>query len=488
VILHSAAANARAERHRTAPAYARPMRPAAAVVLAVLVVLCGCGDDPTATVDRGKPLAEPSLAQIPPPALAGASCPSGLDGFECSTLEVPLRHARPEGPAITLAVARRKVDAAPKGVLVALSGGPGQPARFFGPRIADRLGDALDGYQVVALDQRGTGDGAIRCPGLQGTTGTSDILAPPATAVRACARRIGGPDRLAAYATAETVEDLEALRQALGADKLTLLGVSYGTFVAERYALAHPDRVRGLILDSVVPQEGVELLQQVPLQATARVLRAVCAKPCPSDPAADLRAVATKNASLAVPLYDAITAVTIGRPRIAGVPALLRRARAGDAGPLRRFVGEVVAEERGVPAELFSAGLHAATLCADSPAPWGAPSTPLADRAGALRRAHPRTGPWPPRVALEQGLVRTCLPWPALTPPRAPSRGKIDAPALLLNGDRDLSTPLEWARAQARTMPRARLHLLPGAGHSIISRDRANRARPLARRFLAGLR
>ena len=55
--------------------------------------------------------------------------------------------------------------------------------------------------------------------------------------------------------------DLEALRVALGADKLTLDGVSYGTFVAERYAMAHPDRVARLVLDSVVPAAGLDGLE-----------------------------------------------------------------------------------------------------------------------------------------------------------------------------------------------------------------------------------
>ncbi|QEC48144.1 hypothetical protein FSW04_11580 [Baekduia soli] len=62
------------------------------------------------------------------------------------------------------------------------------------------------------------------------------------------------------------------------------------------------------------------------------------------------------------------------------------------------------------------------------------------------------------------------------------------APALLLAADRDLSTPLEWAREQAARMPAAHLVVVPGAGHSTLSRDRSGRAGAALQRFLAGLR
>jgi len=93
---------------------------------------------------------------------------------------------------------------------------------------------------------------------------------PPPKAVKACAAELG--DRRAFFTTQDTVEDLEALRVALKADKLALDGTSYGTFVAQRYALTHPKRVSGLVLDSVVPSEGVSLLSEVSIKATARVL------------------------------------------------------------------------------------------------------------------------------------------------------------------------------------------------------------------------
>ncbi|HEY6762913.1 MAG TPA: alpha/beta hydrolase, partial [Baekduia sp.] len=288
-------------------------------------------------------------------------------------------------------------------------------------------------------------------------------------------------------------------RGALGDRRWTVGGVSYGTFVAERLALAHPQSIRALVLDSVVPQEGVELLDRVPLRATARVLRTVCAEPrapCEpgTDPVADLRAVLRAEPALGPALLDVMTERSIGVPRLDSITPALHAAATGDLAPLRALLGATAREETGaIPPTAFSAGLHAATLCADAPALWpGGPAAPAPVRtatldrlgAGGLRPAD--TAPWPPSTALDQGLVATCRAWPPTPAPPAPARGAtIRAPALLLAGDRDLSTPLEWARAQRDAMADARLVVVPGAGHSILTREAGTTGRDALQQFLA---
>jgi len=481
-------------------AYARAVRFGLActafVVGGGLAAGCGSASPPGPTARTTTEAAAHPAQPASPGRLRTATC-TDLPGFRCSTLRVPLHRRGPaigDGRRLTLAVAVQRVARAPKGDLVFLSGGPGQPGRPFGPRMVARLGDALRGYRLVVLDQRGTGAQALRCPPLQREVGTSDLAVPSRAATVDCARRLGSARD--AYATADTVADLDALRGALGDHRWTLAGVSYGVLVAERYALAHPDRTRGLVLDSVVPQEGVELLERVPLRATARVLRTVCADErdrCPGDPARDLQAVLHRHPDLGPPLFDALTALSIGVPRLDPVPALLHRARAGDLAPLRTLIRTVRGQES-APAELFSAGLHAATLCADGPAPWpGGPAAPAAARTAALTRSRAAlrrrdTAPFPPSTALDQGLLQTCRWWPPTAAPPPPPRGPIRAPALLLAGDHDLSTPLEWPRAQAARMANARLVIVPGAGHSVLLRARDPRGRSALRTFLRDLR
>jgi len=179
---------------------------------------------------------------------------------------------------------------------VLLTGGPGQPGVPFVSRLASRLGPALRGYRLVMFDQRGTGAGALKCPALQQEVGASDLTVPSPAAVRSCAEAIGPSRRY--FATVDTVADIEALRNALGVTRLTLDGVSYGSYVAEQFALTHPAQVSHLVLDSVVPSWNLDPLQLASMRQTATVLRAACAaQRCGFDPANDLAAVVSSQRS-----------------------------------------------------------------------------------------------------------------------------------------------------------------------------------------------
>ena len=166
-----------------------------------------------------------------------------------------------------------KLDAAR--TLLFLTGGPGQGGVAAAARVIPRFAAVGAQQRIVLLDQRGTGTGALSCPALQQQMRSSDLTVPTELAVTACAATIG-PNR-AHYATTDTVADLEDLRAALGAEKWSLDGVSYGTYVAQRYAAAHPDRVDRLVLDSVVPMTAFDPLLTDVYPEVARVLRAVCA-------------------------------------------------------------------------------------------------------------------------------------------------------------------------------------------------------------------
>ena len=166
------------------------------------------------------------------PGLTGARPCSTEAGFTCATLRVPLDWTGERPGTLRLAVAVARDAKAPRGVLLWLSGGPGQPAASDAASVVQRLGTIASSYRVVSFDQRGTGSSVLDCPGLQEEMGYSDLQPPTAAAVRACAARIG-PAR-AFYGTDDTVRDIDALRKALGVDKLTIQGTSYGTYVAER--------------------------------------------------------------------------------------------------------------------------------------------------------------------------------------------------------------------------------------------------------------
>jgi pimeloyl-ACP methyl ester carboxylesterase len=417
-------------------------------------------------------------------------CP-GSPGFTCATLTVPLDHAGQARGTLRLAVAIQNVAAAPRGVLVFLTGGPGQPGVPLVQRVSARLHAALAGYRLVMFDQRGTGDGALECPGLQRAAGSSDLVVVPDGVVAECARRIGAQRRF--FTTPETLADLDELRTALDARRLTLDGVSYGTFVAERYALAYPSRVARLVLDSVVPQTGADPLYLASLQQTARALRAACAaQRCGTDPASDLAAVVRRDRN-GPALQNAIVADSIAFPSFAGVAQALHAARRSHPGRLDAFLRAVQRGEA-APAPALSQGLHESTLCLDLGPPWDPSASPAA-REVAVARAAARLPasaffPFDRATAAGSGLVRDCLAWPPTTAPDVapanPMRPLPPVPVLLLAGGRDLSTPLAWARTEARNAPDGRLVVVPNAGHSVQLRAANAGALLVLARFLAG--
>ena len=422
------------------------------------------------------------------PALAGAHPCAGAAGFTCSTLTVPLDHSGRRPGTLALAVAAADNAKAPRGVLLLLTGGPGQPGVPALPRVSHIVGAEQQAYRIVVLDQRGTGAGALDCPALQAAMGSSDLIPPPAAAVRACATQLGG--RRQFFGTDDVVADLESLRRALGVDKWVVDGISYGTFVGERYALAHPEHVSKLVLDSVVPHVGETDLGLAEFRAARRVLHDVCGDDaCAADLAAAVRR--TGKGPL---IFDALTLESIVDPSFRStfdLPRLLHLAAQGKPSELVQFLGTARTWER-TPARALDQGLHASALCADWRYPWGDSAAPVAGREAKLRAAVARRPandfyPFDRATALGNGFVRQCLPWSPTPPTALPPRGaRLRVPALLVNGDHDLSTPLEWARKELALAAKGTLVVVHGAGHSVQSRAVSDAGRRAVARFLLG--
>ncbi|MFL6054920.1 MAG: alpha/beta hydrolase [Actinoallomurus sp.] len=439
------------------------------------------------------------------PKLADPHPCKGQPGFTCSTLRVPLDHRGKTPGTLDLQVATADNANAPKGVLLFLTGGPGQPGVPSITRIAtQRLPELTKDYRFVMLDQRGTGEfGAIDCPQLQAQVGSSDIAAPTAAAITECSDILG--DRRGLYSTEQTVADYDALRRALGVDKMVVDGVSYGSFTAARYAVAYPSHVRKIVLDSVLPHvdpQADDGLYFVGLHAQARVLRDACATApaCGSDPAEDLAwVVRHRSTADGVKIFDAIVSYefldpTYRDPNPPGLPpghgdlvGALRAARQGDPARLDTIVADMA--PGGDPVTLYSSGLHIDTFCSDAVFPWGRSDAPLRTRQarldGFLRHTDPgRVWPYTRAISAGSGFTQECLRWssrPAAEPPaRLP-----DVPVLLLNGDHDLSTPLEWAYEEASHAPNGKVVVVKGASHSIQNRERGHAGRDAVIAFLA---
>ena len=160
-------------------------------------------------------------------------------------------------------------------------------------------------------------------------------------------------------------------------------------------------------------------------------------------------------------------------------PGLLHAAAAGDRSSLDSFLASVRAGSS-APAGTLSQGLHASTLCTDLLGPWGTSATPLAVRQAAVDRALsrlPSRAVWPfdrrtpagtascRRVSTGRPRVRR----PRRAPERGCSRRRCSSPAATTSRHR-------WSGpATRRDSPPRRLVVVPGAGHSIQSRDASGR-------------
>ncbi|MFG2642425.1 alpha/beta hydrolase [Streptomyces sp. NPDC048370] len=199
------------------------------------------------------------------PGLSWEPCgPAGL-GQECATLSVPQDYAKPAGPQLSLAVSRIRSERpeARRGTLVVIPGGPGGSGVQRLSQKGPALVDVLDGtYDLVAFDPRGVGGSSTANCGLDpedrrmvtlrswpAADGSIDEnVARSRRTAEACLRN--GGERLRSFTTANQARDLDRFRQALGEEKLSAWGVSYGTYVGAVYATKYPHRTDRWVLDS----------------------------------------------------------------------------------------------------------------------------------------------------------------------------------------------------------------------------------------------
>ena len=448
-----------------------------AAIAALVGFPSGAGPQAAAFVAPAAPQTTASEAPADPgPRLENPAPCDGTPGFTCSTLTVPLDHSRRTPGTLDLRVAVADNADAPRGVLLVLSGGPGQPGVSLVNRVKEYFDPAvLSEYQMVMFDQRGTGPAGINCAELQAAVGGADFVTPPREPVEACAAQLGSSRGF--YGTPDTVEDIDWLRRALDVRQLAVNGVSYGTFTGEQYSLRHPTRVRSLVLDSVVPHDGFDPLPLDHLAAARRVLADACETDatCTTDPVADLAWLVRHGEIDGQPINGtsfveglAIMSLSTINPTFTGIPQMLHNARNGDNAQLKEFFQST--SSAGGPYEDLSGGLHMATLCSDLRFPWGTSAAPLAGRENALDGAVSRIRPsevYPYDAATARNIlaVQGCLRWAPTRPSSYPKLDRLLPPTLLLQGTHDLFCPLEWAEREQRQAVRAKLVVIPGGGH-----------------------
>lgn len=203
------------------------------------------------------------------PGLEFGPCPEDVSkphpDMRCATVTVPVNHAEPDGPKIDMLISKlpaRKPDQR-QGSLLVNPGGPGGPGVSFAGSLSEALpGPVRDSYDLIGFDTRNTGHSTpIHCvdPAKHWKNPLPDPDAPEMREkhwqraehyAQQCQKQAG--KYLPHLTTPNNARDMDVIREALGEDKISYLGYSYGTYLGAVYGELFPQRVDRMILDSAV--------------------------------------------------------------------------------------------------------------------------------------------------------------------------------------------------------------------------------------------
>lgn len=393
---------------------------------------------------------------------------------QCGVLKRPLDPSRPQGTQIDLhvvvipALARRKLP----DPIFFFAGGPGQSAVALAGTIEHltaRLGARRD---LVLIDQRGTGHSApLQCDAPTAEESLAQALdrSRAVAALDACRVRLQklpwGDLRF--YTTPIAMADTDAVRDALGADRINLIGISYGTRAALEYLRAYPTHVRRAMIDGVAPPDMVlpdsdDVDADAAMSALLRDCAAepACAKAHPAlartwqalldslPKPIDFVGPVTGEAQHVMLTRDALRGLV--RPGLysptlgALLPYAIERAAGG------RFEALMALATGSAD---IAEGEHFSVICAED-APRMAPAGARGGDEGA------------------RGLYRAaCAGWPRGEVPAAfYTIPRSQVPVLLLSGGLDPVTPPRHAERVAKALgPKARSVVVANNGHNVTA-------------------
>ncbi|MFA1549420.1 alpha/beta hydrolase [Actinomadura chokoriensis] len=248
------------------------------IVLAATALVAAAGGGTVAAVSASAqtgPAGPAAVAGIDWGACEVSGPGDPMNRAQCADVEVPLDYGRPGGRKISVAVSRfRHTDEKNyQGVLFVNPGGPGGSGLAYAPALARWIGgvghaDVAAKYDIIGFDPRGVGASrpALTCdpnysdpvrrdyvPGSRGDEAA--WVAKSKKYAQDCARKFGW--MLPHMRTSDAARDVDAIRAALGQDKISWYGFSYGTYFGATYATLFPNRVKRMVLDGNVNPKTV---------------------------------------------------------------------------------------------------------------------------------------------------------------------------------------------------------------------------------------
>ncbi len=404
---------------------------------------------------------------------------------QCSTLKVAENPAQPKGRQIELALAwipaKGESEADP---VFMIAGGPGQSALESYPSLHPVFNDVIKKRNIILVDQRGTGkSNPLVCKDASGKSafGEDEAVAnldlnKAKIFAQECVKQLSNRADPRFYSTEYAIGDLDLVREKIGADKINLYGVSYGTRVAQQYAKRYPLHTRTLVLDGVVPNSlvlGAEFAINLENALNLHFARCKADKVCREhfgDPRQKLDALRAQlqKAPMVVNYNDPISGeakqdkldvgalASVARmyaysPLTASMlPLLLTQAAQGNGGPL-------LAQAQMMNQSLGDALMHGMQL-----------SVVCTEDAAELK-ADPATANTLMGNNTTDYLKAQCEVWPHSKRAenfREPLKSNI--PVLLLSGEFDPVTPPRYGDAVAKFLPNSKHVVVKGQGHNVM--------------------
>lgn len=422
-----------------------------------------------------------------------------LKTARCGTLTVPENRSKANGRTVRLSVAILRARAAnpPSDPIVFMSGGPGEDPILAADVLVDQGLNAE--RDVIVMSQRGhySSTPRLTCPevdafrdrqvGLPYAAASTGRLM--GEAVRACRRRFvaDGVD-LSAYNTLENAADFADLRTALGIPQWNVYGASYGTDLARTYMERHPEGIRAVTIDGIVPPNRITLGGSWPStkEGADNVFRACardasCSKRYPEIGATFKRLVAKLQANpislrfkvangqtrkvvvdgavLVNWLVRTVSNIQDGALVPRAIARLARNQPATIAGQWANLWTN--AKFRG----LFGYGLLFGVTCGE----W-IPAESAATSLATARKAFPS---FPDSVLSSTPQIpfqrENCRIWNV---PKQPAIQRTvttsSIPTLVASGGFDAKTGAQWGVVAARTLPNSTVITIPGVGHGAV--------------------
>jgi pimeloyl-ACP methyl ester carboxylesterase len=461
-----------------------------------LIVLCTTAITALALVGTTPAIAAPNSADnhvttggFRPAAIDWQPCLEKPDDptIRCATIQVPIDWSDPTGPTFGLAIDRQAAadPAQDEGPLLINPGGPGgsgvdfalEAATFFNPQI-------LQHFDIIGFDPRGTNrSDPVQCsssllaqrpfPVPSNASDYAAMLAYNSKLDADCKANTGAIfDHVD---TASVDRDMDAIRAALGAPKISYYGVSYGTLIGQEYAELFPDRIRAMVIDSNMDHS----LSTTPFLLTEAATDedsfdqfeawcdrdSTCALHGKDVPAiwsalqqrADAGTLTIPGTTQTLTWFD-LTSLAVNAeygPAWSNLAVELNELNTGTIGsvavPQARTASTTTLEQFPLP-----------VFCED----WSLPESGYAQ----FQRDFRLTNAVAPQLrtsSLAWSVFTSCLGWTGpVNDPQQRLRVHADVPLLVLNSVHDPATPYAWALDDAAQMgPAARLVTYLGWGH-----------------------